>query len=582
MQTENLADFPAGSTFEADLVIVGSGPASYAIARELAGTDIDILILESGLEEEDARHGALNRTEKIGEPKSDAQVRKRIEFHSGLIPSWSNEEQPYGVRNRCLGGSTRSWAGKSAAFQPIDYEQRAWAPHTGWPINRQELAPYLERAASILNLGPNCYDESLFARAGVEPPQPSFDKKLLRSFFWQFARSRLDKMDILRIAPEFLRLEAPNLRLFVNATATHVNTNDNDDAFTGLEISTIDGARSVVRAKAAVLAAGGIENPRLLLASNRIHRNGVANKNDTVGRYFMDHPGARVGVFRKEDANAVNDRFGFYGVKDGRRWQLYMHGVSLSEDAQKQEELVNCALYLLEDRAADDPWDAIKRLVKRESNDPWADLRAVATSPFTLANGAAMMLFSSNVLPEKVKDAVVNFMIARFPNFAVGQQQRRGVPHKLDGLFIDVITEQFPNRESRVLLSDKKDALGAPIARVDWRISEAERRSIMRLAQIFASELQRAGLPTPVLEDWITAGRPEDGVFIDMAHAMGGTRMSTNPEEGVVDSNCRAHGLENLYIAGSSVFPTSSHVNPTLTIVALATRLADHLKRVLI
>ncbi len=580
MQTENLADFPAGSTFETDLVIVGSGPASYTIARELAGSDIKVLIVESGLQEEQPAYTALNRTEIETELVSDAQKEKRIEFHSGLIPSWSADEQPYGVRNRCFGGSTRSWAGKSAPFQPIDHEARSWVPNSGWPIGHDELAPFLDRAAALLNLGPNCYDERLFERAGTEPPKPQLDPQVLKPFFWQFARSRLDKLDILRIAPEFLRLDAANIRILMNATATHIDTDDAGD-FASFEISTIDGAKSHVRAKVAVLAAGGIENPRLLLASDRKHQNGVGNAHDTVGRYFMDHPGVRVGYFKKEDANRINNRFGFYGVKDGDRWQLYMHGVSLSEDAQRRESLVNCALYMLENRAADDPWDAIKRLVKRNSDHPWSDFRAVLTSPYTLANGAAMMLFSSNLLPERFKDAVINFMIARFPNFAVTQQQRRGLPHKLDSLFIDVISEQSPDPENRVVLSDKRDALGVPIARIDWRIGRQERLSVIRLSQLFASALERAGLPTPVLEDWVIDERPEDGVFIDMAHAMGGTRISASPKDGVVDLDCRVHGTKNLYVAGSSVFPTSSHVNPTLTIVALATRLADHLKHAL-
>ena len=581
MQTENLADFPAGSTFNADLVIVGSGPAAYAIAHELAETTIKILIVESGLSEETAQHGALNRTEKAGEPKSAAQVEKRIEFHSGLIPSWSNDDQPYGVRNRCLGGSTRSWAGKSAAFQPIDFEARDWAPHTGWPFDEDEVAPYLDRAASILNLGPNCYDEKLFEQVGATPPQPAFDRRNVCSFFWQFARSRIDKLDTFRVGPELVTLKASNIRILVNATATHIDTNDNDTAFTRLEVSTIDGARSFVDAKAAVLATGGIENPRLMLASNRIHAKGVGNKNDTVGRYFMDHPGARVGRFSKEDANAVNDRFGFYGVKDDAGWHLYMHGVALSDEVQADEGLANCALYLLEDRAPDDPWDAIKRLMKFESQHLWRDVRAVAASPFTLANGAAMMLFSSDAIPQKIKGAVVNFMIARIPNFAVNQQLRRGVPHKLDGLFVDVITEQFPDPESRVLLSDEKDALGTPLARIDWRIGDVERRSMIRLSQLFAAELERAGLPAPALDDWVKDGRADEGVIIDMAHPMGATRMSEDPRDGVVDPDCRVHGIENLYVAGSSVFPTSSHVNPTLMIVALATRLADHLKYLL-
>jgi choline dehydrogenase-like flavoprotein len=139
--------------------------------------------------------------------------------------------------------------------------------------------------------------------------------------------------------------------------------------------------------------------------------------------------------------------------------------------------------------------------------------------------------------------------------------------------------EQAPNPRSRVNLHhSKRDQLGLPATQLDWQLSDFDKFSIRRTAELIGIELGRAGL-----------GRVRTDIDEDLSkfplvetawHHMGTTRMSENDRTGVVDSACRVHGLSNLYVAGSSVFPTGGRANPTLTIVALAIRLADHLKSV--
>ena len=167
-------------------------------------------------------------------------------------------------------------------------------------------------------------------------------------------------------------------------------------------------------------------------------------------------------------------------------------------------------------------------------------------------------------------------MTKQHPNFA--GREIRELPHKLSGLRIDGISEQRPDPESRITLSDKTDALGVPMARVDWRIDNDVRRSLIRIGQLLVAELPRAGLPAPLLEDWIAQDRPQDSVITDHGHTSGTTRMSDNPKLGVVDRNCQVHGVAHLYVAGASVFPTGGHANPTLMIVSLAIRIADKIK----
>jgi len=575
MRVEDLSSLGTDAMIDTDLVIIGGGPAGLTIAREFFGTSTRVLILESGKLVEDPRFTELNAVESVGEPKGVA-ARRRIECHGPLSPSWSHESQTYGVRCRVLGGSSHAWTGKSAAFDQVDFAAREWVPYSGWPFGLETLGPYLDRAGEVLNLGPNCYDDRLWELMGLTPPQPQLDPTVLKSFFWQFARSRSDKLDYLRFGPEFITSDAPNVRVLLNATVTRIDTDETGASFQGLEVSTIDGVRSSVRAIAAVLAASGIENPRLLLVSKGVHTNGLGNQNDAVGRFLMDHPIARIGRFKAEDIPAVVQRFGLYGVKHRGRTHMYQHGLVPSKELQERERLLHCAAFMSEERASDDPWDALKRLLRAKSARPISDLRAVASSPDLLAKGIGVRVLASNAVPQRLKYFFIRAITKQHPNFP--RRKISGLPHKLRGLRIDGMTEQRPDPESRVTLSDKSDALGVPIARVNWRIDEDARWSLIRLGHLLADELPRAGLPTPLLENWIAEERPEDSVITDHGHTAGTTRMSGDPKLGVVDSNCQVHGVARLYVAGASVFPTSGHANPTLMIVSLAIRLADKIK----
>ena len=578
MRVASLDTLGADANIDADLVIIGGGPAGLSIAREFFGTTTRVLVLESGMSAELPKLTDLNTVESVGEPRGAAQVRRRIEWHGSGSASWSHESQGYGVRCRVLGGSSHAWAGKVAAFDPIDFAVRDWIPHSGWPLDIESLGPYLDRAADILNLGPNHNDSTLWKMMGLSSPPQGPDQRVLRSFFWQISRSRINGKDAMRFGPEFLTYDAPNVRVLLNATVTRINTNESGSAFESVEVSTIDGVRSRIAAKAAVLAASGIENPRLLLASTTTHPKGLGNAHDLVGRYLMDHAGAKLGHFRKQDAAAVMKRFGFYSIRRGNQACLYMHGLAPSPELQTRERLHNCALYMLEERSLDDPWSAMRRLWERSSTRPVSDLAAIASSPALIAKGIALRLFESDMVPEALKQRIISGVITRFPNFAVREFRTRSLPHKLESVAIEGIAEQRPNPDSRITLSDRKDALGVPMARIDWRDDIEARRSLARLGNHLAREFVRIGLPPPQLEAWVANEVPEEAVVIDSAHTCGTTRMSDDPKRGVVDPNCQVHGIAGLYVAGASTFPTSGHANPTLMILALAVRLADRIK----
>jgi choline dehydrogenase-like flavoprotein len=371
----------------------------------------------------------------------------------------------------------------------------------------------------------------------------------LQPCFWQYARSPDRSIEFMRFGAEFLKLDAPNIRVLDHATVSDIDAGPNGRRLRSLEVTCAPGKTITVTPRVAVLCAGAIENARLLLASNRTNPRGVGNDNDLVGRFLMDHPRTTLGEFTADAARAVQSRFGLLRLRHNGATHVYTHGLALSAELQREERLLNCAAFLTEHRAADDPWDALKRLCTRRSAHPLKDAMAVACAPGLLLEGARLRWIAG-----------------------------RNVAHKLDRLAIDCLVEQVPDPESRLTLSDKRDALGMPIARLHWRVSDQERRSVTRLAELFACEMRRLGLEPPKLARWVRESRPDLATFRDVAHPAGTTRMADDATQGVVDRNCQVHGVDGVYIAGSSVFPTAGHANPTLMIVAMALRLADWLK----
>jgi choline dehydrogenase-like flavoprotein len=574
----NLADFDDGTVFDTDLLIIGAGPAGLTIAQEFANTPTRVLLLESGVLEEAPEFIELARVESVGEPRSPEQHRRRVELHGSSTRTWSDEAQPYGVRCRVFGGSTHAWAGKSAAFDRADFAERSWVPFSGWPMSRDALDPFIDRAAHVLNLGPNVYDERLWDFIGSRPSRNILANPDLQSFFWQFSRSRVVPIDVMRFGREFANSNAPNVRVLLNATVTQINLDPTGTHSDSVDIGTIDGRRYKARGKITVIAASSIENPRLLLASTSVQPHGIGNAKDLVGRFLMDHVGARIGRFASDDHARVAKLFGFYGVRHGGRTQLYAHGLSSTAAFQERTQGLNAALYFMSDRAPDDPWDAIKRLIKNRSENHWKDIASIVSGAGVVARGVGIKSLQSHAMPASLRDMIVNTAIRFRPNLVAADFQSGGLPHKLTNFWMDAIVEQLPDPESRVTLSDRRDRFNVPLARTNWRIHDEERRSIANIARLASRHLVASGLPAPELAPWIVDDAPANGVFVDLAHSMGTTRMSADPASGVVDENCAIHGVRGLYVAGASVFPTSGHANPLLMILALATRLADRIK----
>lgn len=559
-----------------DVLIVGAGPAGLTIARGLAAAGRRTLVLESGGLVEDESTEALNETLSEAGLWSPRQADRRQRFHAHQTRMWAHSRQGFGVRCRVLGGSTVAWAGKSAAFSELDYAVRPWVPDSGWPVTAADLAPHLDRAAEALNLGINCYDGRLWEHLRHAPPQRP-DPAVLDSFFWQFARSTVDPTDVLRAGAEFLQAAPRGCRVLTGATVLEVLTDASGTRACAVRVADTSGARRTIETRTIVLAASAIENARLLLNSRSRHSNGLGNDHDLVGRCLMDHPCARIASFSHQAIPAMSRLYGFYGLRGRRGVSMYMHGLAPTARVQEAEGLLNCAAYTMGERAPDDPWSAVRRIAKRQSRNVLSDAQAILKSPGIMAKGLARLAFQSKRFPKAWTRFAVQQVLRWRPGLAVEEYLTRGVPHKLVGLSLDAVCEQAPDRSNRIELSPKADRFGMPLPVARWRIGELELHTLTRLAAIVQREFARAGLPQPVVADWIADRDPRSADIIDMGHTAGTTRMASDPGRGVVDADCKVHGIDGLYVAGASIFPTSGHANPTLMIMAFANRLADHL-----
>ncbi len=565
MKVTRLSGRDGGATIETDLAIVGAGPVGLAIAGRCARKGINVLLLESGLEQQDEAHEALNEVIAAASAHDTDLSGRRTAFHGSQAQLWNARHQAYGVRSRGLGGSTQVWAGKVAPFDEIDFAQRSWVPNSGWPIGRDELKPFLEQARILLGLCPT-------------EPAPRFSDAGLRSCYWQFARSRSDRLDVMRFGRDFAPELPSNVRVLLDATVTRLGFDPASQSVDALHVANLSGASAIIRPRRVVLAAGAIENPRLLLVSNDVEPGGIGNRQDLVGRYLIDHAGIRLGeVAGAGNVAKLARTFGFYGQNHAGRSHMFMHGLALSPELQEQEGLLNAAIYFAPLRAVDDPFDALKRLLCGQSEGKFRDVAAIIRGMGLIARGIGTKTLAWPGLPEWTKEMVVGAAIRFAPNMVADEFASGGLPHKLIGLGIEAITETAPDRSNQILLADKLDVLGVRLAAAHWRVGPIESRTLRMLASRLDRAMAVAGDPAPELADWARDHGRALPAPVDLAHMMGTTRMAKDRLSGVVDSNCRVFGANNLYIAGGSAFPTGGHANPTWMFLALALRLADHL-----
>ncbi|MEO5973394.1 MAG: GMC family oxidoreductase [Sphingomicrobium sp.] len=516
------------AALNAEICIVGSGAAGISMARGLLARGHSVTMLESGGFDYEAETADLNSGEVVGQPYYELE-------HARL---------------RFFGGTAAIWGGRVAELDPIDFERRDWVPHSGWPFGHDLLKPYYAEAWRALDCTVPAPDAVPFAG---RIPLPPFDQDKLNIRMWAFDPSSN------RFAFQACRdlVDDPRCTIVTHATATDIVPADDGGSVKYLTVKTLGGSTIQVRARAFVLAAGGIENPRLLLASRRLSDEGIGNGHDLVGRFFMEHPHTRGGHIRTHSSWSLLRAFGRSHRVAGQRLAAL---ITASEQSQRSLAMLNTSLTI----APRQPADATQFLSVRAYNRIKHDL-----APTRLSRAVWRRTKQMVTSVQTVVDPLRPWLL-----------HRTGVME----LALLIRAEQAPNPDSRVTLSPDVDALGMPRVKLDWQLSEIDKHSVAELVNVLASELTRLGLGSAEPADWLAdpAQRWRTDPLIS-AHPIGGyhhigtTRMADSPRRGVCDANGQVFGVHNLFVAGSSLFPTSGWANPTLTLMALAYRSAAHL-----
>lgn len=542
-------DPSAPDDYQCDICIIGAGPAGITIANAFARSRFRICMLESGGLESERATQALNDGDSVGPAR----------FDPGLC------------RLRALGGSSRLWGGGCVPLARLDLAPRDWVPSSGWPIDFDELAVWCGHARSIFGINPrHDIGDGSFGNARFTHALPLREERAVdRVCFESPTRFHSRYRQLLE--------DADNITLLLHANLMELAAASDADRVQGANIGNLSGRRGSVRARHYVLAAGGIENARLLLHSSSVHPTGLGNRHDQVGRYFMDHPRGLAGQVVDGDFHALMRPYD----GDGERQSLPLYReLSLADDAQRQLRLlnararplpVNCAapagLQALRDlRASFRPLSA--------SNDEGVEdevQRALATG---------LPALPQPVPADNARRARLALRMGMNPGHVAGAIARKLRHRPVDSyMHVDLMGyfEQSPNPDSRITLGGSRDAMGMRKVRVDWRFTDFDYASYRTSAALLGEEAARCCggrfEPAPWVSDPIL--QPP---LVGTAHHIGSTRMSERREDGVVDRDCGVHGMENLHVAGSSVFPTGGWAFPTFTIAALALRLADRLR----
>ncbi len=542
-------DIPRDSVLRCDILVVGTGAAGATLATELAGSGLEVIVLEGGGLADETETQRLYEGE-VDEPKQHGELTR--------------------YRRRRFGGTTSVWGGRCAPFDPLDFEARPHVPYSGWPVTRTEMDPYYARAHVYAHTGDYTYrvDEAL--PGGPPDLVEGFRSEVvLQDQIWRFSLPT----DFGRTNRRRLQ-EAANVRVILHANCSGLRLQPGAEALESVQVSSLGGHRFQVQARDFVLAAGGLETTRLLLTANEVRPEGLGNEHGLLGRFYSSHIAGDLGsvTFTPQARHVV------WQYEQTREGVYCKRNLRIHEQAQKDMGLLNfrcilthppfgdfthrngilSAVYLVKRFFTKQiPPEYSRELASREYRNVREHFRNVLCDAPNFARFSVHWLFRRILATRK------------FPSVAMPSAANTYTIH-FDG-------EQAPNPSSRVELSREKDALGMNRLSVKWRFTETDLDSVAACHRLLKQELEKTGVARLELDPAMVLDTIRDKVGVG-SHHIGTTRMSDDPKTGVVNRNCTLHSVPNLHLAAPSVFPTAGFANPVLTTVALAIRLADHLK----
>ncbi len=439
----DLHALPTGLVLAADLCVVGSGPAGLTIASEFANTRQQVVLLEAGGSNYEADTQAMYEGDVVGRSYPIAFTRLRM-----------------------FGGTSAHWEGLCSVRPARHFKARPGVTDATWPITVDELLPYYQKANRLLQLGHFDYNqaEAKGLAHGIAPSAAG----LVEHFLW---RTSLE--GALRFGPHMRRdmEEAANIQVILHANVTGLITNDQASQIEGIQFSTLDGKKGVVRARCFVLACGALEAARLLLGTDRVQSFGLGNSRGIVGRYFMEHINANIGRLYLSDPSAATAlSFLAHRMRDKTRPIGFWRPTLCLGEKVEREQRTGGGYYRF---ASPDP--------------TWLD------AVFRFRNPSSSLFEKIHILAS-VFDEAAYAVYRRARGYSAGFSR-----FDRAGAVVGIQFEQLPNRDSRVFLSGERDRLGLRRLALDWRLTEGEIRTARTMGEAIGREayLRRLG-PVPV------------------------------------------------------------------------------------
>lgn len=518
---------------------MGAGPVGLALAFKLARNGIAAIVLESGDE-----HGAA------------AACFKGID-----VPA-AHHASPDRATACGIGGTSRIWGGRCVPLDDIDFEQRDHVPHSGWPISHAELSGYYDEALAFLGCGSG-EPAALAAAASGDVSTEVLER-------W----SRQPDLDALHRRD----LEASRLiTVHTGCTVTGLRLEPDGERVAALNVLR-NGQPLEVEAETFVLAGGGLGNARLLLAAQRAWPLKFGGLDGPLGRFYTGHLTGYLAKIRFHSPRFA-EALRFHNDGAGALWRRRL---AVSARSQLVHSIMNTAFWFDSFSVADPAHGSgvlSAAYLALASLGLYRRLESgLAPSSPHSPNGDAHRHWA-NIRSDP--SLVRNFLdvVSDFLRNGLGKRVY-ALPNPQGAYLLRYHAEQSPDPDNRLSLTGGRDGAPLPSGRVDYRFHAHDARSVLKSHELLDNWL-RANRLGQLEYLWPAESREAHilGQATDGYHQIGLTRMSADPRRGVVDADCRVHGVDNLFVAGSSVFPTAGQANPTLAAVALAMRLADRLSR---